>query len=42
VLSNTLVKTGMVVALGSPALRRSILAATAGILAAGAGTILLT
>jgi uncharacterized membrane protein (DUF4010 family) len=42
VLSNTLVKTGMVVVLGSPELRRSILAATAGILAAGAGVILLT
>ncbi len=42
VLSNTIVKTGMVVVLGSPALRRSILAATAGILAAGAGAILLS
>jgi uncharacterized membrane protein (DUF4010 family) len=41
VLSNTLVKTAMVVALGSPALRRSILAASAGILAAGAGAIVL-
>jgi uncharacterized membrane protein (DUF4010 family) len=41
VLSNTVVKTAMVVVLGSPALRRSILAASAGILAAGAGAIML-
>ena len=42
VLSNTVVKTGMVTALGTPALRGSILLATAGILVAGVGTILLT
>ena len=42
VLSNTVVKTGMVVALGTPALRRSILMATAGILVTGVGAILLT
>lgn len=41
-LSNTLVKAGMVAALGSPALRRSILAATGGILAAGVGAIVLS
>ncbi len=42
VLSNTVVKTGMVVALGTPALRGSILVATVGILVAGVGAILLT
>jgi uncharacterized membrane protein (DUF4010 family) len=42
VLSNTVVKTGMVVALGSAALRRSILPATAVILAVGVGAILLS
>jgi len=42
VLSNTIVKTGMVTALGSPALRGSVLVATAGILVAGVGAILLT
>jgi uncharacterized membrane protein (DUF4010 family) len=42
VLSNTVVKTGMVMALGTPALRGSILVATAGILVAGVGAILLT
>ena len=42
VLSNTIVKTGMVVALGTPALRGSILVATVGILVAGVGAILLT
>jgi uncharacterized membrane protein (DUF4010 family) len=42
VLSNTVVKTGMVAALGTPALRGSILVATAGILVAGVGAILLT
>jgi hypothetical protein len=36
------VKTGMVVALGSAALRRSILPATAVILAVGVGAILLS
>ena len=42
VLSNTIVKTGMVVALGSPALRGSLLIATVGILVAGVAAILLT
>jgi uncharacterized membrane protein (DUF4010 family) len=42
VLSNTVVKTGMVVALGNPELRRSILPATAVILAVGVVAILLT
>jgi len=42
VLSNTIIKTGMVTALGSPALRGSVLVATAGILVAGVGAILLT
>jgi uncharacterized membrane protein (DUF4010 family) len=42
VLSNTVVKIGMVAVLGTPALRRSILMATAGILVAGVGAILLT
>ncbi len=42
VLSNTIVKTGMVAVLGTPALRGSILVATIGILAAGVGAILLT
>ncbi|MDH5332205.1 MAG: MgtC/SapB family protein [Aquincola sp.] len=41
VLSNTVIKTGMVMALGSPALRRSILVATVGILVAGVGAIFL-
>ena len=41
VLSNTVVKTGMVVALGSGALRRSILVATGVILAVGIAAILL-
>jgi uncharacterized membrane protein (DUF4010 family) len=39
VLSNTIIKTGMAAALGSPALRRSILVATVGILLAGVGAI---
>ena len=39
VLCNTVVKTGMVLALGSAQLRRSILLATGGILAAGLGAI---
>lgn len=42
VLSNTIIKTGMVAALGTPALRGSMLVATAGILLAGVGAILLT
>jgi len=42
VLSNTVIKAGMVTALGTPALRGSILVATAGILVAGVGAILLT
>ncbi len=42
VLSNTIVKTGMVTALGSPALRGSMLVATVGILVAGVAAILLT
>ena len=42
VLANTIVKTGMVVALGTTALRKSILLPTAGILAAGVGAIVLT
>ena len=42
VLSNTVIKAGMVAALGTPALRSSILVATAGILVAGVGAILLT
>jgi uncharacterized membrane protein (DUF4010 family) len=42
VLANTIVKTGMVVALGTSALRKSILLPTAGILAAGVGAIVLT
>lgn len=41
VLSNTIIKTGMVLALGHAALRRSILLATAVILAAGVATIAL-
>jgi uncharacterized membrane protein (DUF4010 family) len=41
VLSNTIIKTGMVTALGSPALRGSVLVATIGILVAGVGAILL-
>ncbi len=41
VLSNTVIKTGMVTALGTPALRRSILLATIGILVAGVGAIFL-
>jgi uncharacterized membrane protein (DUF4010 family) len=41
VLSNTIVKTGMVTALGSAALRGSVLVATVGILVAGVGAILL-
>lgn len=40
VLSNTIVKTGMVVALGSPPLRRAILLATGAILAVGITAIL--
>lgn len=40
-LSNTLVKCGLVVALGSPALRRRALIGTGVILAAGAGSLLL-
>jgi uncharacterized membrane protein (DUF4010 family) len=40
VLSNAVIKTGMVVALGSSALRRSIVVATAAILAAGIAAIL--
>jgi uncharacterized membrane protein (DUF4010 family) len=40
VLSNTVIKTGMVATLGTAALRRSILLATAGILVAGVGAIL--
>jgi uncharacterized membrane protein (DUF4010 family) len=42
VLSNTLVKTAMVAALGTPAVRGSILVATVGILVAGVGAILLS
>jgi uncharacterized membrane protein (DUF4010 family) len=42
VLSNVVIKTGMVAALGTPALRGSILVATIGILATGVGAILLT
>ena len=42
VLSNTIIKTGMVTALGTPALRGSVLVATFGILVAGVGAILLT
>jgi len=42
VLSNVVIKTGMVVALGSAAMRRSILLATAAILATGVAAILLT
>jgi uncharacterized membrane protein (DUF4010 family) len=42
VLSNTVIKTCMVTALGTPALRGSILLATVGILVAGVGAILLT
>jgi len=41
VLSNTVIKTGMVTALGTPALRRSILVATVGILVVGVGAIFL-
>jgi uncharacterized membrane protein (DUF4010 family) len=41
VLSNTLIKTGMVLALGHPALRRSILVATAVILLAGIAALVL-
>ncbi|HEX9208749.1 MAG TPA: MgtC/SapB family protein [Steroidobacteraceae bacterium] len=41
VLSNTVIKTGMAVALGSSALRRSILLATGAILAAGIAAIVL-
>lgn len=41
VLSNTIIKTGMVLALGHAALRRSILIATAVILATGVATIVL-
>jgi len=40
-LSNTLLKTGMVLSLGAPALRRPMLAATAAIVAAGIGALLL-
>jgi uncharacterized membrane protein (DUF4010 family) len=40
-LTNTLVKTGMVVALGSRELRRPVLIATAGLLLAGGGMLLL-
>ncbi len=42
VLSNTIIKTAMVAALGTPAVRGSILVATIGILVAGVGAILLT
>jgi uncharacterized membrane protein (DUF4010 family) len=42
VLSNTVIKTGMVATLGTAALRRSILLATAGILVAGVGALLVT
>jgi len=41
-LSNTVVKAGMVMALGTRELRTSILVATIGILAAGVGAIVLT
>jgi uncharacterized membrane protein (DUF4010 family) len=41
-LTNTIVKAGMIVALGTPVLRKSILLPTAGILAAGVGAIVLT
>ncbi len=41
VLSNTIVKTAMVATLATPAVRRSILLATVGILVAGVGAILL-
>jgi uncharacterized membrane protein (DUF4010 family) len=41
-LSNTVVKCGMVVALGAPALRRPLLLATAAILAAGVAALGLT
>jgi uncharacterized membrane protein (DUF4010 family) len=41
VLSNTIIKTGMVLALGHPALRRSILLATAVILGAGIAALAL-
>jgi uncharacterized membrane protein (DUF4010 family) len=40
-LTNTLVKCGLAAALGSPALRRRVLAGTGAILAAGAGSLLL-
>jgi uncharacterized membrane protein (DUF4010 family) len=40
-LTNTLVKCGLATALGSPALRRRVLAGTGAILAAGAGSLLL-
>ena len=42
VLSNTVIKAGMVAVLGTPALRGSILLATVGILVAGVGTLLVT
>jgi uncharacterized membrane protein (DUF4010 family) len=42
VLSNTVVKAGIVAVLGAKQLRRSILVATGGILAAGIGAIVLT
>jgi uncharacterized membrane protein (DUF4010 family) len=42
VLSNTIVKTGMVLALGTPQLRRSILLATTGILGTGVAAIWFT
>jgi uncharacterized membrane protein (DUF4010 family) len=41
-LSNTIVKTGMVMALGTTPLRKSIVVPTIGILAAGVGAIVLT
>ena len=41
ILSNTVVKTGMVLMLGHPSLRKSILLATASIVAAGVAAILL-
>jgi uncharacterized membrane protein (DUF4010 family) len=41
ILSNTLVKTGMVVVIGHASIRKSILAATATIIAAGVGAIVL-
>ena len=40
-LTNTLVKCGLAAALGSPAVRRRVLAGTGAILAAGAGSLLL-